>query len=185
MPTGGGRRPIAVWPTVPDAPARGATDTRSSHFQPGRAAGMVASVAPRPYRTRNEQKPRPGCPRAARLLPGGGRRRAGRRGAGRPVCRRSATQDHARTSGRGCPAEGRPWQRAHHRFAFPAPEPAVRAGAAPPPSPDAAVMAAREAARSAASLEELRDDPRTASKVAPCAPPPPSSCSPTATRKRA
>jgi uracil-DNA glycosylase len=38
----------------------------------------------------------------------------------------------------------------------PAPEPAGRAGAAPPPSPDAAVMAAREAARSAASLEELR-----------------------------
>ena len=39
----------------------------------------------------------------------------------------------------------------------PAPEPPVRAGAAPPPSPDAAVMAAREAARNAASLEELRD----------------------------
>ena len=36
-------------------------------------------------------------------------------------------------------------------------EPAVRAGAAPPPSPDAAVMAAREAARKAASLEELRE----------------------------
>jgi uracil-DNA glycosylase len=31
-----------------------------------------------------------------------------------------------------------------------------RAGAAPPPSPDAAVMAAREAAKSAGSLEELR-----------------------------
>ena len=36
------------------------------------------------------------------------------------------------------------------------PEPAARAGAAPPPSPDAAVMAAREAARSAANLQELR-----------------------------
>ena len=35
-------------------------------------------------------------------------------------------------------------------------EPAGRAGAAPPPSPDAAVMAAREAARTASSLEELR-----------------------------
>ena len=35
-------------------------------------------------------------------------------------------------------------------------EPAGRAGAAPPPSPDAAVMAAREAARSAANLQELR-----------------------------
>src|SRR3981081_3811733 len=33
---------------------------------------------------------------------------------------------------------------------------AGRGGAAPPQSPDAAVMAAREAARSAASLEELR-----------------------------
>jgi DNA polymerase len=39
----------------------------------------------------------------------------------------------------------------------PAPEPPARAGAAPPPSPDAAVMAAREAARNAASLEELRE----------------------------
>ena len=38
----------------------------------------------------------------------------------------------------------------------PAPEPAARGGPALPPSPDAAVMAAREAARSAASLEELR-----------------------------
>jgi DNA polymerase len=35
-------------------------------------------------------------------------------------------------------------------------EPAGRSGTAPPPSPDAAVMAAREAARSAANLQELR-----------------------------
>ena len=52
---------------------------------------------------------------------------------------------------RGDPAMGAPSVR------VPAPEPPVRAGAAPPPSPDAAVMAAREAARNAASLEELRE----------------------------
>jgi len=52
---------------------------------------------------------------------------------------------------RSDPARGAPSVR------VPAPEPPVRAGAAPPPSPDAAVMAAREAARNAASLEELRE----------------------------
>ena len=52
---------------------------------------------------------------------------------------------------RSDPATGAPSVR------VPAPEPPVRAGAAPPPSPDAAVMAAREAARNAASLEELRE----------------------------
>jgi DNA polymerase len=51
---------------------------------------------------------------------------------------------------KGDPAMGAPSLR------VPAPEPPVRAGAAPPPSPDAAVMAAREAAKGAASLEELR-----------------------------
>ena len=39
----------------------------------------------------------------------------------------------------------------------PAPALPTRAGAQPPPSPDAAVMAAREAAKNAASLEELRE----------------------------
>ena len=52
---------------------------------------------------------------------------------------------------RGDPAMGAPLLR------VPTPEPPVRVGAAPPPSPDAAVMAAREAARNAASLEELRE----------------------------
>ncbi|MEA2968784.1 MAG: uracil-DNA glycosylase, partial [Alphaproteobacteria bacterium] len=52
---------------------------------------------------------------------------------------------------KGDPAVGAPSVR------VPAPEPPVRAGAAPPPSPDAAVTAAREAARNAASLEELRE----------------------------
>src|SRR4051794_628694 len=51
----------------------------------------------------------------------------------------------------GDPAMGAPSVR------VPPPEPPVRAGAAPPPSPDAADMAAREAARNAASLEELRE----------------------------
>src|SRR3954465_1946987 len=52
---------------------------------------------------------------------------------------------------RGDPAMGAPSLR------VPALDPPVRAGAAPPPSPDAAVIAAREAARNAASLEELRE----------------------------
>jgi DNA polymerase len=48
-------------------------------------------------------------------------------------------------------------ERPPSRPADPRPTPApARATAPPPPSPDAAVMAAREAARSAASLDELR-----------------------------
>ena len=52
-------------------------------------------------------------------------------------------------------ASGTAWRAVRPKLPTHAPA-AHRATAAPPPTPDAAVMAAREAARSASSLEELR-----------------------------
>ncbi len=94
------RRPLR-WRTAANSLPRGALQIppRRRHGCKRRAMAL---------RTSDEQRPQPGYPRASRLLPRGGSRRAGRRGTGRPVCGRSSTHHRAGPAGGGCPAEVRP-----------------------------------------------------------------------------
>ena len=122
-----------------------------------------------------------------------------RRGARGPLCRPAHTKAPRRTAHAGggraryrsepAPVAAAPKPmptsvpKSMPAWARPAPPPATFAPPELPPSPEAAVMAAREAARSAGTLDELRAI-LDRFEGAPCARPRDSSCSPTATRRR-